>query len=123
MITEYMENATLQEISFPRAGSDNLTKSENSTLFFTNKYRKSSLMSLLRKDTAKHAASSISLDREVAMATPVAPSLGAPRRLNINTAFKIIFIEKASIFMAVLIMTRPMLRRTARYTSVMPQHR
>ena len=28
-ITEYMENATLQLISFPRAGKDSFTKSEN----------------------------------------------------------------------------------------------
>ena len=80
-------------------------------------------MSLLRKETTKHAASSMSLDREVAMATPVAPSLGAPKRPKINTALRMIFSENASTFIMVLIITRPMLRRTARYTSVMPQHR
>ena len=35
-ITEYMENATLQETSFPRAGSDSRTKSPNSTLLRIN---------------------------------------------------------------------------------------
>ena len=123
IITEYMENATLQDTSLPRAGRESLTKSEKRSLFFINRYRKSSLMSLLKKDTAKHAASSISLEREVAIATPAAPSSGAPNSPKINTAFSIIFAEKASAFSKVLIITLPMLRRTARYTSVIPQHR
>ena len=33
IITEYMEKATLQEISFPRAGRESFTKSENRALF------------------------------------------------------------------------------------------
>ena len=35
-ITEYMENATLHETSFPSAGSDNLIKSFNKTLLWIN---------------------------------------------------------------------------------------
>lgn len=57
------------------------------------------------------------------VATPVAPSFGAPKIPKINTAFNRMFSEKASTFNAVLITTLPMLRRIARYTSIIPQHR
>ena len=56
----------------------------------------------------------IHLDREVAMATPAAPSLGAPSRPKINMAFTNTFSENASTFKAVLITTLPVLRRMAR---------
>ena len=42
---------------------------------------------------------------------------------KINVAFRMTFNTKASIFNAILTVTRPTLRRMARYTSVMPQHR
>ena len=38
MMTEYMEKATLQLTSLPKAGRDSRTKSENSSLFRTNMY-------------------------------------------------------------------------------------
>jgi hypothetical protein len=44
----------------------------------------------------------------------MAPSFGAPNRPKMNTAFSKIFSENASIFIAVLITTLPILRRTAR---------
>ena len=71
-------------------------------------------MSLLTADTTKHAASSARREAEVAMATPMAPIFGAPRRPNMNTAFSMMFREKASTFMMVLMVTLPMLRSTAR---------
>ena len=113
-ITEYMEKATLQEMSFPRAGSDSRTKSPNSTLLRINIKVRFNLTSLLRKETITHAASSISLETAVAMATPVDPSFGAPKSPKIKVAFRIIFSIKASIFNAILIVTRPMLRKIAR---------
>ena len=71
-------------------------------------------MSLLAADTAKQAASSIRREAEVAMATPMAPSFGAPKRPKMNTAFRTMFREKASTFRTVLTVTLPMLRSTAR---------
>ncbi|GFH93454.1 hypothetical protein IMSAGC002_04731 [Lachnospiraceae bacterium] len=114
IITEYMENATLQDISFPKAGKESLTKSAKSILFFTNRYLKSSLISLLKQDTTKHASNCTSLDADVAIATPIAPSFGAPNSPKMNTAFKNIFKEKANTFIAVLITTLPTLLKTAR---------
>ena len=109
-----MEKATLQEMSFPRAGSDSRTKSPNSTLLRINIKVRFNLTSLLRKETITHATSSISLEAAVAMATPVAPSFGAPKSPKIKVAFRIIFNIKASIFNAILIVTRPILRKIAR---------
>ena len=69
---------------------------------------------MLKAETIKQAISSIILESAVAIATPVAPSLGAPNNPKIKVAFKRIFSPKASIFIAMLVVTRPMLRRTAR---------
>ena len=113
-ITEYMEKATLQERSFPRAGSDSRMKSLNSTLLRINIKVRFSLTSLLRKDTITHATSSTSLEVAVAMATPAAPSFGAPNSPKIKVAFRIMLRIKASIFNAILTVTRPTLRRIAR---------
>ena len=60
------------------------------------------------------AISSISREKAVAMATPAAPSFGSPNKPKIKTAFKITFKTKASIFNAILMVTRPILRRIAR---------
>ncbi len=59
----------------------------------------------------------------VAIATPVAPSFGMPNSPKIKVAFRIIFSTNANIFNTILMVTLPTLRRMARYTSVMPQHR
>ena len=114
MITEYMEKATLQLMSFPSAGRDRRTKSENSSLLRAKMYRRFRCTSLLRTDTTMQAASSTSRDRLVARATPMAPSLGAPKRPKIHTALRMMFREKASTFITVLMTTRLMLRSTAR---------
>ena len=122
-ITEYMENATLQDTSLQSAGRDRRMKSCVRTLLWTNRYFGCSFTFLLKEDTMTHATSSTSRDRAVAMATPVAPSFGMPNSPKINVAFRMTFNTKASIFNAILTVTRPTLRRMARYTSVMPQHR
>ena len=113
-ITEYMENATLHETSFPSAGSDNLMKSRNNTLLRINIYVRFSFTFLLREDTITQAINSMNLEEAVAIATPVAPSFGAPNSPKIKVAFRIMFRTKASIFKAILIVTRPTLRRIAR---------
>ena len=122
-ITEYIENATPQERSFPSAGSDSFTKSENSSLLRINMYRRSSLISLLVIDTITQPINSMTRDIAVAIATPVAPSFGNPKRPKMKHALNNTFSANAIIFIAMLIVTRPRLRSTARYTSVMPQHR
>ena len=50
----------------------------------------------------------------VAIATPVAPSFGAPNSPKINTAFSKTFSEKASIFRTIEVITLPILRRMDR---------
>ena len=113
-ITEYMEKATLQDRSFPSAGSDKRIKSWNNTLLRRNIYARFSFTFLLKEDTTTQPISWISLDAAVAIATPVAPSFGAPNRPKIKTAFRNIFRINASIFSAILMVTLPILRRTAR---------
>ena len=49
-------------------------------------------------DTRKQPISSTIREIAVAMATPVAPSFGAPNRPKIKTAFSRMFSEKATIF-------------------------
>ena len=113
-ITEYIENATPQERSFPSAGSDSFTKSENSILLRMNMYHRSSLISLLMIDTITQPINSMTRDIAVAIATPVAPSFGNPKRPKMKHALKNTFSANAIIFIAMLIVTRPRLRSTAR---------
>ena len=73
-----------------------------------------SFTSLLRAETTSARISSTTREMDVASATPAAPSLGAPNRPKINTAFSRMFSVKATVFSAVLIATRPTDRSVAR---------
>ena len=89
-------------------------KPENSILLRMNMYRRSSLISLLIIDTITQPISSMTRDIAVAIATPVAPSFGNPKRPKMKHALKNTFSANAIIFIAMLIVTRPRLRSTAR---------
>ena len=82
-----------------------------------------SLIRSERAETTKHSPNSTRREMDVASATPFTPILGAPSQPKMNTAFSSTFRPTATLFSAVPTATRPILRRTLRYTSVTPQHR
>ena len=67
--------------------------------------------------------SSTPLEMLVARATPIMPSLGAPKSPNINTAFKRMFKTRAEPLAAVANMTRSMARMVHKYTWEMLMNR
>ena len=69
-------------------------KSWNNALFLMKIKRSFSLTSAFVTDTKMHPINSTSLEIEVAIATPLAPSFGAPRRPKIKTALNRIFSIK-----------------------------
>ena len=118
-----MAKPTPQLTSLPSAGRDRRIKSFRRDLLRTNINLGFSRTSLLKKEIIKHPSNSTSLEDAVAMATPAAPSLGAPNSPKIKTALRMIFNTKARRFRIIQTVTRPMLRRIDRYTSVILQHR
>ena len=113
-MTEYIENATLHKISLPSAGNDSRMKSCNSTPPFSNIARSRIFTSFETADTQKQSTSCTAREIEVASATPRIPSFGAPNHPYTNTAFRKILSMSAVTFNAVLVLTRSMLRSTAR---------
>ena len=65
-------------------------------------------------DTKIQPSSSTIREMAVAIATPVAPSFGAPNKPKINTAFNRMLSEKARMFNTMETVTLPMLRSIAR---------
>ena len=109
IITEYMEKAKPQTTSLPMAGRASFTKSPKSSLFLIKMALKRSLICSDRAETTKHSASSTSRDMEVARATPMTPSFGAPSQPKMNTALSTTFSPTAMELSTVPMATRPTL--------------
>ena len=111
-ITEYMENATPQMMSFARAGSARWQKSRLRALLRTSRYLGFSFIWAFR-EISRQPTGPLRAETAVAKATPRMPSLGTPSSPKINTAFSRIFRENPTAFSTMQTVALPILRRIA----------
>lgn len=72
-------------------------------------------------DTITQSINSNIREIVVARATPMIPSFGAPKIPKMNTPFNTTFVISVALLITVLMVTLPILRRVARYTSAIAQ--
>ena len=114
IMTEYIENASPQETSLPKAGREYFIKSANKTLFRSKMAAGRNRITLKWRASSIQIPNSMPLAMVVARATPAIPILGAPKRPKINTALRKMFKSRADALAAVAKITRSMVRMVHR---------